>query len=172
MSVYYHQIMYNYVHIIKFSHDIQFNCNENQTRTFLKKYIWWSQWPPLLFHDTHTLTFTHSLTHCFFSSSKENCFFSNVFVPKKVNAIWAHINIPYYTSFNTQHWVRLIVSYVCETYARISSLSLYLYKYHLSVHVYIYLTNSIYLQIGGVQYFLLINRTYRFTYCFFVFSQT
>ena len=117
-----------------------------------------------------TFTFTHSLI-CFFSSSKENCFFSNVFVPKKLNAIWAHINIPYYTSFNTQLWVRLIVSYMCESYACISSLSLYLYKYHLSVHVYIYLTNSIYLQIGGVQYFLLINRTYRFTYCFFVFSQ-
>ena len=47
-------------------------------------------------------------------------------------------------------------------------LKLYLYKYHLSVHVYIYLTNSIYLQISGVQYFLLINRTCRFTYCFFV----
>lgn len=116
-----------------------------------------------------TYTNIHSLTHCFFSSSKENCFFSNVFVPKKVNAIWAHINIPYYTSFNTQLWVRLIVSYMCESYARISSLSLYLYKYHLSVHVYIYLTNSIYLQIGGVQYFLLINRTYRFTYCFLFF---
>ena len=167
MSVYYHQ-MYNYVHIIKFSHDIQFNCNENQTRTFLKKYIWWSQWPPFF---SMTYTNIHSFTHCFFSSSKENCFFSNVFVPKKVNAIWAHINIPYYTSFNTQLWVRLIVSYMCESYACISSLSLYLYKYHLSVHVYIYLTNSIYLQIGGVQYFLLINRTYRFTYCFFVFSQ-
>ena len=167
MSVYYHQ-MYNYVHIIKFSHDIQFNCNENQTRTFLKKYFWWSQWPPLLFHDTHKHSLTHSLLLFFF---ERKLLLFQCLCPKKVNAIWAHINIPYYTSFNTQLWVRLIVSYMCESYACISSLSLYLYKYHLSVHVYIYLTNSIYLQIGGVQYFLLINRTYRFTYCFFVFSQ-
>ena len=116
----------------------------------------------------HTLTFTHSLIASFLLRKKIASFPMSL-SQKKVNAIWAHINIPYYTSFNTQLWVRLIVSYMCESYACISSLSLYLYKYHLSVHVYIYLTNSIYLQIGGVQYFLLINRTYRFTYCFLFF---
>ena len=77
---------------------------------------------------------------------------------------WENINIPYYTSFNTQLCTRSVL-YVCVC-AHLF-LKPYLYKYHLSVHVYIYLTNSIYLQIVGVQYFLLINRTCRFTYCFF-----
>ena len=132
----------------------QFNCNENQTRTFLKNY------------DRNGLPFfsiTH--THCLFFFERKLLLFQCL-CPKKVNAIWAHINIPYYTSFNTHQCIRL---YRCVCVCAHLFLKLYLYKYHLSVHVHIYLTNSIYLQIGGVQYFLLINRTHIFTYCFYMF---
>ena len=66
VSVYYHQ--YNYVHIIKFSHDTQFNCNENQTRTFLKKYMIAMASPSFPWHTL--LTFTHSLIASFLLRKK------------------------------------------------------------------------------------------------------
>ena len=95
---------------------------------------------------SHTRTHTHTHTLIAFSSSKENCFFSNVFVPKKSKC---DLSAYKYTILHfIQHTRVCTCRCICVRVRAYLFLKLYLYKYHLSVHVHIYLTNSIYLQIG------------------------
>ena len=151
-----------YMSILLNSAMTQFNCNENQTRTFLKKVWLRLEWPPLLIH--HTLIYTHTHSLPFLLRKKIASFPMSLSQKSKCDLSAYKYTILHFIQHTTS--CSFISIYVCVCVHLF--LKLYLYKYHLSVHVYIYLTNSIYLQISGVQYFLLINRTCRFTYCFFV----
>ena len=118
------------------------------------------------FSMTHSHIYIHSLTHLLLFFFERKLLLFQCLCPKKSKC---DLSAYKYTILHfIQHTTScsFISIYVCVCVHLF--LKLYLYKYHLSVHVYIYLTNSIYLQISGVQYFLLINRTCRFTYCFFV----
>ena len=145
-----------YVHIIKFSHDTQFNCNENQTRTFLKNYD--RNGLPLLFCHTRKHTHTHSLPFLLRKkiasfpmslSQKSKCDLSAY----KYTILHFIQHTPVYTSIS-----------MCVRVCAHLFLKLYLYKYHLSVHVHIYLTNTY--RSVAYKYFLSINRTYIFAYSY------
>ena len=73
------------------------------------------------FSMTHSHIYIHSLTHLLLFFFGRKLLLFQCLCPKKVNAIWAHINIPYYTSFNTQHLAHWFLSMCACAY--ISSLS-------------------------------------------------